>query len=231
MKSNFIYGALCSVALLAVSANAQFVGTAKLIEGGAGQTASLSTFNTATSDGGYTFNIGSLSSVNYYISGGAGSTTGANFLAFGGTSVATFTGTTGMPGVTSNASTVAMSGGTNNTSGCGGNLCWSTMIDIKGTLAAGTYSFSVTHDDGAAVYLNNVSIGGKASPTTAFTDDYSFTLATATTFDLVYDACCKAPEVLKVSNFSATPEPGSIALLATTLIGAGLVYRRRRTNV
>ena len=92
-------------------------------------------------------------------------------------------------------------------------------IDL-GTLAAGTI-LTITHDDGASVYQGGVREGSTTSgPTTAVTESVALTSTADTT--LFYARENGTPSVLEV----AVPEPVSLALVSTGLIGIGLIRRR-----
>ena len=90
--------------------------------------------------------------------------------------------------------------------------------------SAGTYT--LTHDDGAFLYLDGSStcVVCSGSPTTA--EASYFTIATSGTysFDLLYAEVNGAPAVLEMTS---TPEPSTFVLLGSGLMGvAGLVRRR-----
>lgn len=95
-----------------------------------------------------------------------------------------------------------------------------------GTLAAGTI-LTITHDDGASVYQGSTQIGTTTTgPTTEVTDTVDIT-NTADTI-LYYSRQNGSPSILEVSA-SSVPEPTTLALLGSGLIGLGIVRRRRRS--
>jgi hypothetical protein len=102
---------------------------------------------------------------------------------------------------------------------------YSTEIKFSGTanFVAGT-TYTVTHDDGVKLFINGVLVVNSGAPTTPINS--TFTASGTQTFALFYMATNGNPEDTIISA-SAVPEPTSLLLLATTLLGVGGLLRKK----
>ena len=232
LERHFFSVAACAITLLGLStsASATITGTGCVMTGLAAQTApsSVAAFNSACAGtttgitpltGLYTFSAPDTLSLN--LPGNAPVNTGAAMIAsLGGT-------------LLTGAAAAAFSPATSGAAGVGGD---STMWDLHETnIVPGTYTVSLTHDDGIVLLVGGVVVLSSPNPTTAITNTATFTVTAGQTIDLLYDQCCSYPAVLQGTMppeiTSAVPEPAGVVLLGTLILGVGTLVRRKRSSL
>ena len=99
-----------------------------------------------------------------------------------------------------------------------------TFMHFSGNFTNGMWFETVTSDDGSSLYMNGVNVVSMPQPQSP-NSKTGVNTASSGTFDLVYIEANGSPAELVVTG--ATPEPGSLLLLGTGLLGLAVFVLRR----